>query len=119
MSLNLNTISSWASIISLLISVISLFLIGTIRANIIQFRRRKRVQKLIEDILRIPDDAIPISNATRSKFKSLSRNIPKGFFHIISRKSKVAHDIQAAIRADDIASVKEALEDYISYTENL
>ncbi len=117
--LTFEEIANWASIISLAISLISLYLIGTIRYNVIGFRRKVRIRKIIDEIRRIPDDAMPLSNATKSKFKSLSRNLPKGWLRLFSKKNKAVWDIQKAIKSDEISSVKEGIEDWISYSEDL
>ena len=74
---------------------------------------------LIEDIRRIPNDAIPLSDATKSKLSSLSRNLSFGWLSWISDKSKTARVIQKAIKKENIALVKEGLEDWVSYSEDL
>jgi len=119
MDFDLNKIASWASILSLGISVVSLLLIRSVRANIIKFRRKQRIKQLCEDVMRIPDDAIPLSGATKSKLKSLSNNLPSGILFFVSQKSKAAKSVQDAIKSNDIGTIKEALQDWVSFSEDI
>lgn len=111
--------SSWASIISFFISIASLILVGSIKANIVRFRRRQRLQQLIDEINRIPDDAIPLSKASKSKLAALRRNIPAGFFSNFSNRGRMALEIHKHISAEDIAALKEAIHDWSSYSEEI
>lgn len=114
-----NKLASWASIISLAITVLSLYLIGSIRNNIIESRRKGRLRDLFSDVARIQDDALPMSNATKSKFQSLDRNLPSAWPLYWSKKSMALRGIRNAILAGEIASVKEGIEDYKSHCEDL
>ena len=118
-NLTFNDIAGWSSIISLVISIISLALIGSLRAKIIEQKRKARLRQLFEDVRRIPNDALPLTTATRSKLLSLARNLPKGWLCHFSAKSKAAWDIHKAIKSEDIASIHEGIEDWISHSEDL
>lgn len=112
-------IAGWASIISLGITLLSLYLIGTIRGSIINFRRKKRVQQLIAEIKTIPDDASPLSKASRSKFESLQRKLPFGYMLFWTKKSEAIRSVRLAIKSENIPSLKDCIEDYISHFEDL
>jgi len=115
----LNEAGNWASIISLAISVLTFLLVGSLRSKIIEMRRKNRVRALVSDIRTIPDDAIPLSSASISKLESLGRNLPKGWLFWCSNKSKSARDTQNAIKENNLSSVKESMEDWLSYSEDL
>lgn len=111
--------SSWASIISLFISIVSLWFVRSIRANIIKFRRKQRVSKIIQEINTIPDDAIPLSEASKRKLDSLKRNIPVSCFSKFTERGKTAIAIHQYITKEDLAGLKEAINDWSSYSEEL
>lgn len=115
----LNEVASWSSIASLVISVVTIILVGSLRAKVIEFRRKARIRELISDIRSIPDDAVPLSTASISKLKSLSRNLPNGWLCLFSSKAKAAWDTQQAIKNNDLPSVKEGMEDWLSHSEDL
>lgn len=115
----LSEAASWASIASLAISVLTIILVGNLRTKVIEFRRKSRIRALISDIRSIPDDALPLSTASVSKLKSLSRNLPSGWLFLFSSKSKAAWDTQKAIKDNDLLSVKEGMEDWLSHSEDL
>lgn len=116
---NLGDIGSWASIISLIVSIFTILLVSNVRAKVIEFRRKARVRELVSDVRSIPEDAVPLSTASVSKLNSLARNLPKGWLFLFSGKSKAAWDTQKAIKAKDLPSVKEGLEDWLSHSEDL
>jgi hypothetical protein len=110
---------SWASIISLVIAVVTLLYVRTIKANIIKFRRRQRIRQLLDDIFRIPDDAVPLASASRTKLNSLKRNLPKYFWSGITNRGKTVIEIHKHVDASDIAALKEAINDWSSYSEEV
>lgn len=113
-------LASWASIISLGLSLISLYLIGSVRANVVASRRKARLRQLINDIKTIPNDAIPLSKASKSKFQSLKRNLPNGYFPFYwSAKRKIIRHVNSAIDRENIEDIKEGVDDYISLSEDL
>lgn len=111
--------SSWASIISLLISIVSLLLIRSIRANIAKFKRKNRVYQLIKEIDKIPDDAIPLSKASKRKLDSLKRNIPVSFLSRFTKRGQIAIAIHKHITEEDLSGLREAIHDWSSYSEEL
>jgi hypothetical protein len=115
---NLAFFSGWASIVSLGVSLISLALVRSIRANIIRFRRKQRVRQLLDDVGRIPEDAIPLSPTSRSKLVALKRNIPAGFFARFSERGRAARELHKHIDQEDLVAVKEAIDDWRSYSED-
>lgn len=114
------TLAGWASIISLGLSLISLYLIGSVRANVIASKRRTRLRQLINDIKTIPDDAVPLSKASKSKFQALKRNLPNGYLPFFwSEKCKTIRHVNSAIDRENIEDIKECVDDYISLSEDL
>lgn len=111
--------SSWASIISLFISLASLLYVRSIRASIIRFRRKQRLHALIDDVLRIPDDATPLSSASKTKITSLVRNIPAGFLSMFTERGRHAREIHKHAEAGRIADLKESINDWTSYSEDV
>lgn len=116
---NLHTVGSWASIASTAVSIFTLLLVGSVRSRVIDIRRKNRLRGLVEDIRSIPDDALPLSSASISKLEALSRNIPYGMLCLFSKKSRAARDMQIAIKERDLLATKEAMEDWLSHTEDL
>lgn len=119
MGINLTEAASWASIVALPISIFSLYLIGSVKANVIASRRRTRLRSLFSEIATIPDDALPLSSASKGKFKSLDNNLPSAYPFFWTNKSKSVRHLRSAIKVEDIASVKEGIEDYKSHCEDL
>ncbi len=79
-------ISFFMSIVSLVVSVWSLILVGSVKANLVKHKKKQRLRQLIDEINRIHDDALPLSEASRTKLASLKRNIPVGWFANCSDK---------------------------------
>lgn len=115
----LTTFSSWASIIGLGISVVSLLYLRSIKQNIIKFRRKQRIRNLIEDVARIPDDATPLTSASRNKLAALKRNLPAYFWSPYTARGKVTLEVHKHIATEDLAAVKEAVNDWASYSEEI
>jgi len=110
--------SGWASIVGLVVSVVSLILVGSIRANIVRFRRKQRIKQLLDEVQRIPDDAIPLSAASKTKLSALQRNIPAGPLAFVTERGRAARALHKHIKEQDLAAVKEALNDWQSYSED-
>jgi hypothetical protein len=74
---------------------------------------------LIDDINRIPDDAFPLSAASKSKLAALKQNIPIQFWSRFAQRGKAAVEIHKHIGAEDIdiVALKEAIFDWQSYSE--
>lgn len=85
--------SGWASIIGLLVSLISLAYVRSIKANIVKFRRKQRVRQLTDDILRIQDDAAPLSPGSRSTLAALKRNLPIHPWSRLTAKGRAVKDM--------------------------
>lgn len=115
----LNHYGSWASIIGLAISIISLVYIRNVKASIIMFRRKQRIKNLIEEIRRIPDDAIPLAPASIQKLAALKRNFPAHFWFRFTEKGKAILEVHKQIDSSNIVALKEALNDLTSYSEEI
>ncbi|EZH81724.1 MULTISPECIES: hypothetical protein [Aeromonas] len=111
--------SSWASLIGLGVSVVSLLYVRSIKKNIIKFRRKQRIRNLIEDVARIPEDATPLTSASRHKLAALKRNLPTYFWSPYTSRGKVTLEVHKHIDAGDLAAVKEAVNDWASYSEEV
>lgn len=111
-------VSSWDSILSLVIAVGSLFYVRSIKTNIINFRRKQRLRQLVEDVLRIPDDAVPLSDASRSKLEALKRNTPLGVFVRFTARGRAIKFMHGKIDAGNPVEIKEAVHDWNSHSEH-
>jgi len=116
---NLSWYSEWASIISLLVAILSLALVKSIRKNIIKFRRKQRVSTLIEDVFRIPVDALPLSSASKSKMDALKRNVPIGLFARCTQRGRAGIEVRRHLDGSDLVSIREAINDWVSYSEDI
>jgi hypothetical protein len=96
-----------------------LWFVRSIRANIIKFRRKQRVHQIIHEIHTIPDDAIPLSKASKTKLDSLKRNIPVGFLSRFTKRGQIAIAIHKHITEEDLSGLREAIHDWSSYSEEL
>jgi hypothetical protein len=114
---SLTLAGSWASIISLFVSIWVLLYARSIRKNIVRFRRKQRVRNLIDEAFRLPDDAVPFSVPTKTKLASLKRNIPVPRFARFSARAHIIKEIHRCIDAEQISEMKEALNDFQSYSE--
>jgi len=109
--------ASWASIVSLAISIVSLLYVRSIKANIVRFRRRQRIRQIVEEVQRIPDDAVPLAPASKSKIASLKRNVPNHLFLHFTAKGRAALELQAKLGTEDLLEIKDAMQDWLSYSE--
>lgn len=115
----LSYLSSWASLIGLVVSIASLLYVRSIKKNIIKFRRKQRIRSLIEDVQRIPADATPLATASRHKLSALKRNLPTYFWSKYTSRGKAALEVHKHIDAEDLAAIKEAISDWTSYSEEV
>jgi hypothetical protein len=111
--------SSWASIVSFFISLISLVYLRSIKTNIVRFRRKQRMHALLSEVKGIPDDAIPLSVASKTKIAALKRNIPMRFYSKFTQQGKLVIDLHRHIETGDIVAIKEVLNDWTSYSEEV
>jgi hypothetical protein len=111
--------SGWASIWGLAVSLISLAYVRSIKTNIVRFRRKLRIRQLMDDVLRIQDDATPLSSASKSKLLALKRNIPVRAWSRLTSKGRAILEVHKHIDAEDIVSLKEAIHDWSSYSEEI
>lgn len=109
---------SWASLIGLVVSVISLLYVRSIKKNIIKFRRRQRLSQLVAAIQQIPADAIPLAAASIQKLEALKRNLPAPL-HTFTGRTKVIVEVRRQVDARNLHALKEALNDLASYSEDL
>lgn len=116
---NLAFYSSWASIISFFISLFSLILVGSIETSIVKFRRNQRIQKLMADINSIPNDAVPLSVASKAKCAALKRNIPLKCYSRFHDRGRIIEAIHKYVDDENIASPKEGLNDWCSHSEEI
>jgi hypothetical protein len=111
----LSEAADWASVVSLFLTVVSLWMIGSVKKNVVAFKGRARIQQLISDIETIPDDAIPLSQASKGKFKSLRVHLPNAWLPVPwAKKCRVVRQILSAMKEERVSDVKEGIKDYIS-----
>jgi hypothetical protein len=111
--------SGWASLAGLGISLISLYYVQSIKRNIIKFRRKQRIRDLIGDVLRIPNDAIPLAPASMHKLNAVKRNLPTHFWSSVTAKGRATLEVHKQIDSGDLDAIKEAINDWNSYSEEL
>jgi hypothetical protein len=109
--------SAWASIVGLAVSLVSLLYVRSIKTNIVKFRRRQRVRQLTDEVLRIQDDAMPLSSASRTKLLALRRNIPAYAWSRFTAKGRAILEVHKHIDSGDIVALREAVNDLSSYSE--
>lgn len=115
----LNFYSSWASIISLGVSSVSLVYVRSIKRNIVKFRRKLRVRQLFHDILRIRGDAKPLSAESSAQLLALKRNIPVSAWSRFSQQGRAKIAMHKHIDGQDIVALKEVILDLSSFSEDL
>lgn len=107
----LSAYGSWASILGLVVAIVSLVYVRSIKKNIVRFRRKQRVRQLVDDILRIPDDATPLAAASLNKLNALKRNLPTYFWYKYTERGRATLEVHTHIDARDIVALKEAIND--------
>jgi len=119
---DINLLASYASITSLIISLMSLFYAGSIKSNIIKVRRKTRLYELLNSVYRIQSDAIPLSDTSVNHIRSLKENIIVKWWQWNNDNkcaAKKVHDkIDALIYNQsqyNLEALKEALKDFESY----
>lgn len=111
--------SGWASIVSLVVAAISLIYVRSIKTNIVRFRRQQRLRQVMDEVRAIPDDAIPLSPASKSKLASLKRNIPVSIFACLSEQGRAAQEVHKQIDTANLVALKDAVHDWSSHSETL
>lgn len=112
--------SSWASIIGLAVSLVSLVYVRSIRANIVKFRRKLRLRQLTDAILNLQvEELMPLPVGLPGKLQALKRNIPIHFWSRFTPEGRTRLDIHRFIETLDIAALREAIIDLLSYSEDL
>ncbi|KQV79781.1 hypothetical protein ASD15_17265 [Massilia sp. Root351] len=111
--------SGWASIIGLAVSLASLSYVRSIKANIIKFRRRLRLQQVCDDVLDICHANQLRHPKWRGKVASLKGNLPIHVWHRFTPKGRAIITVHCFLDAGDAPALVEALEDLRSYSEDL
>jgi hypothetical protein len=115
----LNFYGSWASILSLLISLISLVLIQTIRRRIITSRRRRRLQNLISETLEmIQRDQVSFA-LNRYKLTALEHNLPAYAWPPFTARHRALKELKTQLRTGDPLAIEEALHDWNCFSEDI
>lgn len=73
----------------------------------------------MDDVIRIPEDAMPLAPASRQKLAALKRNLPTYFWFAFTAKGRVTLEVHKHIDAGDLGAIKEALSDWASYSEEV
>lgn len=111
-------ISSWASIISLIVAAISLLLVRSIKSNIIRFRRKQRLRELASTISDIGKGIAP-SDEFDCIFDSLRRNFPVHSWSKLIKRGRLAIALHQRIDVRDLRGIKEVLKDISFYSEEI
>ncbi len=100
--LQLSFYSSWTSIASLLMSVVSLAYIRSIKANIIKFRRKQRIRQLLQDVLDISAEFPQTTRGLDEKLAAVKRNLPIHSWSRLTPRGRITIVIHAHLDARDI-----------------
>ena len=111
-------ISSWASIASLVVAVISLLLVRSIKANIIRFRRKQRLKELATAISGCAATTPP-SDELNSICDSLGRNFPVWPWSKLTKRGRLVIALHQKIEQRDLRGIKEVLKDIDSFSEDI
>lgn len=77
------------------------------------------MRQLIDEVRTIPDDAIPLSPASKAKLASLKTNIPIGWLTRFHERGKIVLKIHQHIDKENLTDLKEAIADWSSYSEEI
>ena len=112
-------LASWASVLGFVVAAITLYQVGRIKKSVIRFRRKQRIKQIVDEVLSIPDDAIPLGPASLGKMAVLKRNVPTNFWDKFSERGRAALLVHTYIDDRDIVALKEAIKDWNSFSEDL
>lgn len=101
-------ISSWASILSLVVSIASLLLMRSIKTNIIRFRRKQRLKELASTISKPGFREMPGNEFIRI-FDSLRRNFPLYPWSKLTKKGRLVIALHQKIDSRDLSGIQEVL----------
>ena len=111
--------SGWASLIGLAVSLASLAYVRSIKANIIKFRRRLRLQQVCDDVFDICHANQLRHPKWRGKVASLKSNLPIHAWHRFTSRGRAIIAVHCFLDAGHAPALVEALEDLRSYSEDL
>jgi hypothetical protein len=111
--------SAWASIISLFVALVSLVYVRSIKTNIVRFRRRQRIRELVDSILNLPDNALSLGMPVQATLAALKRNLPRHAWYRYTGRGRATLEVHAHIDAGNIVALKEAIYDWIPYSEDV
>jgi len=115
----LNFFGAWASIFSLLISLISLVLIQTISQRIIASQRRRRLQYLIAEVLEMIQQDEVSAIQKRYKLTALEHNLPAYTWPPFTARYRALQELKVQLRAGDLLALQEALRDWNCFSEDI
>lgn len=108
--------SGWASILSVVITFISLVLIGSVNSRVKDYKRKTRLREVIRDVRNIPVDAIPLTDNSKSKLASLKRNVSTRWYEHFTSRGRAARQLHKSIDKGDLLSVREEIADWLSHS---
>jgi hypothetical protein len=115
----LNFYGAWASIASILVGALTLWQVGSVRRNIINFRRRERTQQLIRDIALLSRQTVLAPAAIRYKLESLRRTVRIYPWSRWTAKGRTAIELHLQITDMNLPAIEEVLKDWNSFSEDL
>src|SRR5471030_853116 len=85
-----------------------------------KFRRKLRLRQLTDEILNLQvEDAMSLTVGLRVKLQALKRNIPVYAWSRFTSKGRTKLDIHRFIDTLDLAALREAINDLLSYSEDV
>lgn len=110
--------SGWASIIGLVVSLASLAYVRSIKANIIRFQRKQRIQELMDELEVICRHQLAWPPDAQAKLQALQRNLPRPWL-VLGAKKRLLSDLHRMGADSGKPALLEALKDLRAFWEEL
>lgn len=111
--------SGWASIAGLAVSLVSLAYVRGIQAHIIRIQRRKRVLKLIDNLITVCANGDLLQSRYRGDVEALKRNLPVRVWYRYTSKGRIVLEIHRLLDAGDQQVLGGALVDLQLFLEDV
>jgi hypothetical protein len=92
-----------------------------VRSNIVKLRRKTRLNSLIDEVTRIPSDAVPLTTSSKKRVEALGRNIPINWLLFFTSRNWHAIHIWRVTRSKTMTvelmdELKELIADWASFS---
>lgn len=110
--------SGWASIFGLAVSLASLAYVRSIKANIIEYQRRQRIQELMDELEDACRQKLSWQPEDQAKLYALKRSLPRPWL-VFGTKKRLLLDIHGMTAEGGKPALLEALKDLRAFLEEL